>query len=420
MEQRRPVVTVIGGGMITRTQLLPTLYHMQRQENGGGIGEIRMCALDTKPILEMRRDAALQNGFPGQNFVAFPDPATTKPTESFPELYREVLKSAPKGSIAVVAVPDHFHYSVIKAGLENDLHLCVVKPLVLKHAQAQEIEKMARERGLVVGVDYHKRFDYRNLMARKDYRSGKFGNFRLAQAHLHEPWYYRDSNFQNWCTCENSDMFTYVGCHYVDLVAFITGLRPVSVSVYGIRDKYPNGREGFLWTDARVVWDNGGCLSIANAIGYPNAGAGGNSQGLVIWGQGPKDATLVYHSDQFRGVKHSNIESGSDPGDTIYSEPNPDYFRLLDQGGAGGGLVPVGYGHRSVEYIIDACRQAGAIASLTERQKLIKQFDAEGIMATPANSAYNELVVEAGRLSITNAGREVVIDYGEHPSVRFR
>ena len=42
---------------------------------------------------------------------------------------------------------------------------------------------------------------------------------------------------------------------------------------------------------------------------------------------------------------------------------------------------------------------------------------AAGIMATPANSAYNELVIEAGRLSILNSGREVVIHYGENARV---
>jgi hypothetical protein len=41
-------------------------------------------------------------------------------------------------------------------------------------------------------------------------------------------------------------------------------------------------------------------------------------------------------------------------------------------------------------------------------------------MATPANSSYNELVVEAGRLSILNGGREVEITYGENASVDFR
>ncbi len=41
-----------------------------------------------------------------------------------------------------------------------------------------EIETKAFTKGLVVGVEYHKRFDYRNLMARKAYRAGKLGKFR--------------------------------------------------------------------------------------------------------------------------------------------------------------------------------------------------------------------------------------------------
>ena len=41
-------------------------------------------------------------------------------------------------------------------------------------------------------------------------------------------------------------------------------------------------------------------------------------------------------------------------------------------------------------------------------------------MATPANSSYNELVVEAGRMSILNGGREVAIEYGSTPGVKFK
>jgi D-galacturonate reductase len=316
----------------------------------------------------------------------------------------------------VVASPDHLHYGMIKEALNNDLHVCTVKPLVLQHAQAEEIARLAYERGLVVGIEYHKRFDHRNLMARASYRAGKLGEFRLGQAHLHEPWYYRDSNFQNWCTCENSDMFTYIGCHYVDIVAFITGLRPTAVSVYGIREKYPNGREGFLWTDARVIWENGACLSVADAMGYPNRAAGGNSQGLTMWCHGGADATLLVHSDQYRGIKSHLSEP--DEYNKQYHEPNPDYFQLINQGGEG--LTPVGYGHRSAEFIIKACRKAAGMKSLGERQAFIKQLDADGIMATPSNSSYNELVIEAGRKSILAAGREVSIQYGVKAGIAFR
>jgi len=44
-------------------------------------------------------------------------------------------------------------------------------------------------------------------------------------------------------------------------VHFITGRCAVRVSVYGIIDKYPNGKEGYLWADARVIW-NKRCLNV--------------------------------------------------------------------------------------------------------------------------------------------------------------
>jgi D-galacturonate reductase len=411
----KPRVTVVGGGMITQIQLLPTIYHLQRE---GVLGEIHICALNSPPIKAIQDDPALGRAFPGQSFIPHPDPAKVRPDQAFPEQFKEVLASAGKGNIAVVAVPDQLHYGAVMEALKADQHVCVVKPLVLKHAQAEEIDELARSRGLVVGVEYHKRFDVRNLMARRTYRAGRLGVFRLGQAHLHEPYYYRDSNFQNWCTCENSDMFTYVGCHYVDLVAFITGLKPVAVSVYGIRDKYPNGREGFLWTDGRVIWENGAILNVMDAMGYPNGAAGGNSQGMVMWGQGSKDATLLSHSDQFRGVKAHFERIDGAPGETLYAEPNPDYFQMLDVGGEG--LEPTGYGHRSAEFILRACVKAGRMSKLAERQKYLAQLDADGIMATPANSSYNELVIEAGRMSILNGGREVEIQYGDKPGVKFR
>jgi hypothetical protein len=51
---------------------------------------------------------------------------------------------------------------------------------------------------------------------------------------------------------------------------------------------------------------------------------------------------------------------------------------------------------------------------------LLGQFDADGVLATPFNSSYNELVVEAGRKSILSGGREVVINYDDKAGVDFR
>ncbi len=408
-----PNVLVIGAGMIVHDQLLPSLFHLQRQ---GRVGEITVCGTRASSIQALREASDLKEAFPGQTFRGMPDASHGE--GAHPELYRDALSSMREGDVAVIAIPDALHYGVQMQVIAHGLHSCMVKPLALTNQHAEEIAKAAHARGVFIGVEYHKRFDDRALMARRIYRQGRFGDFRLAQAQMHEPWFYRDSNFQNWFTCEHSDMFAYVGCHYVDQIAFITGLRPVRVSVYGQRDAFPNGHEGFLWTDARVIWENGGCLNVVNCMGSPNAAAGGNYQGLAMWGHGGSDGTMLVHSDQYRGLKHTYTEASGGPGGTVHAEPNPDYFQLVDRGGAG--LTPVGYGYRSVEAIVQACIDCAAQGALEARQQFIEARDQEGILATPANSSYNELVIEAGRLSILNDGREALIDHGPPASVRLR
>ncbi len=415
---KAPQVLIVGGGMITHDQLLPSIWHMRRQ---GLLGEVSICALTARPLKELMESEVLRRAFPGQTFHAWPDPAGDLDAPQ-PELYRELIARLPPRNIVVVAVPDQLHFPVIMAALQANQHVLTVKPLVLTAQEAEQIEREAAERGLLVGIEYHKRFDDRSLMARRRYREGLFGEFRLGTAWLLEKWYYRHSNFQNWCTVENSDAFTYIGCHYVDLVHFITGLLPVAVSVYGIRDRYPNGNEGFLWTDARVIWSNGACLNVQNALGFPDEGPGTNTQGLTMYCAGADNGALIAHDDQYRGLRYCYTRRPGGPGATIYAEPSPDYFQYVDLGGPG--LVPVGYGYRSVEYILrSALRLEEQTAELPEqealskRRQLLRQIDEAGIMATPANSRFNELVLEAGRLSILNGGREVRIDYGSPPRV---
>lgn len=214
----KPQVCIVGGGMITKLQLLPSFYQLQRL---GIVGQISVCASSSVRLRAPAADATLKTAFPEASFTAYP-PIDTDPQQDFPELFKDVIAKMPTGNIVVVAVPDQLHFAVIQATLENSQHICCVKPLVLKYSQAVEIEKIAAERGLVVGVEYHKRLDGRVLIARQLYKEGKFGQFCIGHAEMNEPYYYRHSNFQSWCTVENSDMFTYVGCHYVDQVHFIT------------------------------------------------------------------------------------------------------------------------------------------------------------------------------------------------------
>jgi predicted dehydrogenase len=410
-------VTIVGGGMITHDLLLPSLYHLQRS---GAVRKIQICALNAAPLLDLARSPSIEAAFPGQTFDAFPD-LKEDPKKMFPDLYKEMIAKMSPSNLVVVAVPDQFHYPVIKVALENNQHVLSVKPLVLKYVESVEIEKIAQKKGLFVGVEYHKRFDRRNLEARGLYRNGRFGEFKCGEAKLIEPWYYRHSNFQNWFTKENTDPFTYIGCHYVDLVYFITGHRPAGVSVQGVEGKFPNGNVGFLWSAGRVTFENGAILSVINGLGYPDEGAGSNDQALCLFCEGKNDrGGLITHNDQFRGVSHGYIDKGRDP--SAFRYINPDFMRLVPW--HGDGLKPVGYGYDSVEAsVLSARRLEEESAGLDEkkaldrRRKLLAEIDEKGIIATPKNSFINELVQEAVRISILNNGRFVKIVYGKTPHV---
>jgi D-galacturonate reductase len=416
----RPLgVTIVGGGMITHDLLLPAVFQLQRL---GVVGSVEVCALGSGPLSALRASAEIGAAFPGQSFRAHPD-LTVPPERTFPDLYREVLASMPARQLVVVAMPDQLHYAVVTEALQRDQHVLCVKPLVLRYGQAEEIRELAWQRGLFVGVEYHKRFDTRALMARRAYAAGDFGEFAMGEAKMIEPYYYRSSNFQNWFTCDKTDPFVYVGCHYVDLVGFITGLKPVEVSVQGIKGRFPNGNEGYLWANGRVRYANGSLLNVTDGLGYPDDAAGSNEQGLEMFFEGKGRTGLLKHNDQDRGVQHAYV--GGPGGAKRFHFVSPDFFRYVPWEGEG--FRPVGYGVESVAATIRTASRMeaevdglDASTSLARRRAIIEETDRRGIIATPASSSTNELVTEAARLSIVNDGMPVRIVYGDHPHVEPR
>ena len=91
----------------------------------------------------------------------------------------------------------------------------------------------------------------------------------------------------------------------------------------------------------------------------------------------------------------------------------------------GPGYRPIGYGFDSVANNIRAMHRIenevellDEKAALLKRREILKETDAQGLIATPGNSYINELVHEAARISILDEGRIVKIMYGETPYVK--
>jgi len=151
----------------------------------------------------------------------------------------------------------------------------------------------------------------------------------------------------------------------------------------------------------------------------PDAAAGSNDQGMCLFFEGKDDGALIHHNDQFRACSGPTSPNQAAKVSTI-SIPTTSAGPY-----EGEGLKPAGYGYDSIEpasapsFAGGRGRQSPEKEALACRREFLKGIDDKGIIATPANSYINELVMEAGRLSIQNNGRVVKIRYKPSPAVAF-
>ena len=203
---------------------------------------------------------------------------------------------------------------------------------------------------------------------------------------------------------------------------FITALKPVGLSVSGVKGRFPNGNEGYLWSNGRVRYENGALLSVTDGLGYPDDAAGSNDQGLLMYCEGKNASSMIEHRDNDRGVRYSCLE-GIGCGGSKYNYVSPDFYRLAPWEGPG--FKPIGYGYESITANLAAmARLESSAAGLPDGEALAKrragmaEIDRQGIIANPTNSFINELVVEAARISIVNGGAWVDIAYAPKPHVK--
>jgi D-galacturonate reductase len=257
---------------------------------------------------------------------------------------------------AIVSVPDHLHYAVALPLLELNRHCLVVKPLTLSKAHAQELCEAARRRGVVGQVEFHKRYDHSNLILRDRIRQGEIGKPLYAVVEYSQRKMIPQEVFRNWS--KRTNVFNYLGVHYVDLLFWATGYQPMTVTAWG--QKQVLAAAGIdTWDAIQVVitWkshDSSPFVSthVSNWID-PDTTTAMSDQTISVVGTGGR----IDLDQKNRGVRVAL--DGSTPQDI-----NPYFtFAHLDQ--STGKLHYSGYGIRCILQFIEDVRavQNGQISS---------------------------------------------------------
>ena len=178
-----------------------------------------------------------------------------------PKPWLDILRDFPDLDVMAVATPDPLHAEVILAALKAGAHVLTEKPMCLDIAEADRIIALAKAKKRIVAVDMHKRYDPDHLRIREEIKQ-RIGEPLYGMAYLEEPLHVSTRTFK-WV--EQSDPFSYVGTHWVDLIYHYYRSKPVSLTAVGQKKRL--ARDGINAYDAvqvRVDFDNGMSISFHN------------------------------------------------------------------------------------------------------------------------------------------------------------
>ena len=219
-------VVVVGAGMFVCGRgtneygtVLPTLIEEQSK---GNIKDIWVVATSQKSIEEARKKARATSRrlevSPRIKYL----PKTGKSTSAYKEAFKHVKRPAS----VIIATPDHIHGRIAKDAIEERLDTLVVKPIAPTFKEAQKLVILLDKHNVYGAVEFHKHWDESNLLLRQMIEDGSLGELRYFSVEYSQRKVMQDM-FKKWL--KKTNVFQYLGIHYVDLIGFMTGAKPVRV-----------------------------------------------------------------------------------------------------------------------------------------------------------------------------------------------
>ena len=389
-------VLLVGAGMYVRGigpndhgTVLPALFEASRRE--GLVGAVHACATSphsARRLLEKGRDLEAVFGHP---LALTADPESGDDREAWRKAIAR--RGGPRQGgfdCAIVVVPDPLHYEVASGLLDAGLPVYLVKPFVTRFADGAALVRQADEAGLYGGVEFHKRFDHSNLLMRDALRAGRIGE----PLHFHIEYSQRKTIpadvFAAWA--RETNIFQYLGVHYVDMVYFLTGARPLRVMALG-QKRWLAGR-GIDTCDAMQVvveWQSatqaGGRFVSTHLTNWidPNASSAMSDQRILAVGtEGRIDC-----DQKHRGVQIVTDRDG-------VQDVNPYFSQFYGDLDGQGGRQFSGYGCESfIQFLRD-------VRDLRDGRATLEALN-RSLRPTFRSSMVSTAVVEAANTSL-NAG----------------
>jgi predicted dehydrogenase len=196
-----------------------------------------------------------------------------------------------------IVTPNNTHYAIAKAFLQQGFHVLCDKPLTVEAAEARELDRLARDKGLLFCVTYAYTGYPMVKHARAMIRAGDIGEVRFVNAEYPQDWLATPEEKTGqkqaaWRTdpklTGKSNCIGDIGTHVENIVSYLTGLRITRVSARldimlagrvlddnaSVMVEYDKGAKGLYWT-SQIAWGYDNALRV-RVFG---------TQGSIQWSQ---------------------------------------------------------------------------------------------------------------------------------------
>ncbi|GMH52256.1 hypothetical protein TL16_g01192, partial [Triparma laevis f. inornata] len=351
------------------------------------VSQIGMCGVNGKkfPGIRQHMTKMIENVYSGLSTECstFPDDTTVDPLA-----YKSALKTYKPGDVAIIFTPDDTHFDIALECINAGLHVMVTKPIVKTLKDHQTLAKRAKEMGVLVGVEVHKRLDPFYADARD--RAKSLGGLQYLASYMSQPKHQLET-FKAWAG-KSSDISYYLNSHHVDFSEWVLHgtARPVRVTAAastGVAKARDIDTEDSI--TLTVLWENfngDGPKTLGTAVYTsswvaPKSDVHSQQRFFMMLEKGEINVDQAH-----RGYTVSTDASG-------FASSNPLFMKYTPTNGKFSGQSS--YGVKSFENFIDA------VQSINEGNSTPDDYN-DGSLASVHTTMQGTAILEAGRRSLDN------------------
>lgn len=230
----------------------------------------------------------------------------------------ESLLEATSLDAVYIPLPNSLHYEWIKKTLEKNLHVLVEKSMACKLEEVEELNNLAKEKGLVLIENFQFRFHSQLQYIKELVDSGKIGELRNIRASFGFPPFSDSDNIRYKKELGGGALFD-AGAYPLKISQIFLGN---DITVQSANLDTPSDKEVDIWGSAYIKQESGN-LASQIAFGFDHF----YQNNIELWGSKGK----IYTNRIFTSVPSFEpiIEIETNDGKEIEKLPSDNHFRNM-------------------------------------------------------------------------------------------